>query len=138
MVTIATQQKKQSNSYSDCPLRYYWNRNNAQIIDVRSLNPAKICDPRHNHVFAFSDWNDTEQAPIPPSTIAFKSLAKCNIQARAIKRFYKSHPFDKSIYSHAHYTGATGTSNLHPDLYCRNNIVHEHPPVIGGISRFYF
>ena len=138
MVTIATQQRKVVTDFSDCPLRYYWYFSPITGLYKASTSPTNICDPTHNHVVTFSDWNDTEQTPIPPSNIAFKSLAECNIQARAIKRFYKSHPYDKTIYSHSHYTGETGTSSEFPDLYSRDSSKHEHSTVVGDISRFYF
>ena len=138
MITIATQQRKVDTDLSDFPLNYFWYTSFVTGRETRSTSPTNIWGPTHYHGFTFSDWNDTEQAPVPPNTITFKSLAECNIQARAIKRFYKSHPFDKSIYLHSHYTDEKSTSAEFPDLNSRYFDTHEHFSVIGDISRFYF
>ena len=142
MVTIATKQQKTATGFSQCPLRNYWyyvySEEKGKYIKKRSTVPAPICDHTHNHIFTFSKWIDTDQAPVQPSNIAFKSLAECNAQARAIKNFYDSHPYDGVILSHTHNLGEKGGWDKNPNLYYVNAAHHEHSAQLSSSSRFYF
>ena len=139
MVTIATNQRKSFTGYTPCPLRSYWYYSNG--TKVKSQNKDSICrEDKHNHSFTFSNWIDTDQAPVQPSNIAFKSLAECNAQARVIKDFYDSYRYDQTISRHRHWvSNGPGGWDKKPNLWFRGSYdEHEHSTQGISTSRFNF